>query len=165
MRKWKKAKGAVALAIVILVSAFAAYAFEPTVIYFQGENYEYQKVGSNWITIDQENNSVAKGCFLTVYCQSLSPRTHESFDLIVTLTNATFLDGAQTANVVYNLQDQQQHSTTLAFAVKDGVKTFAIALSLQPQQLFLRGEDRNWDSQNPIPYFLSWNNTYQGMFY
>ena len=165
MSKWKKAKGAVALATVILVSAFAVYAFEPTVIYFQGENYEYQKVGSNWITIDQENNSVAEGCFVTFYCQSLSPRTHESFDLTVTLTNATFLDGTQTAKVFYNLQDQQQHSTTLTFALKDGVKTFAIALSLQPQQPFLRGEDRNWDSQNPIPYFCSWNDTYIGMFY
>ena len=166
MSKWKKAKGAVALAIVILVSALAVYAFEPTAIYFQGENYGYQKVGNNWITIDQENNSVAKGCFVTVYCQSpfLQSRTHDSFDLIVTLINATFLDGAQTAKVFYNLQDQQQHSTTLAFAVKDDVKCFAIGVSFQSRQFLLRGVNGNW-GQNSVPYFCSWNNTYIGMFY
>ena len=161
----KKVQVAVALVIVILASSFTVYALEPTVIYSQGEEYMYQKVGSNWVTIDQENNSVAQGFYLTVHCQSLSPRPHESFDLIVTLTNATFLDGTQTAKIFYNLQDQQQHNATLAFAIKDYVNGFTIAISLQSRQFLLRSWDGNWCGQNPIPYFRSWNNTYQGMFY
>jgi hypothetical protein len=160
MKKWKIAVSAVALAIVVLASVFAFYAFEPAVGYWQDTSYMYQKVGGNWITTDFEGNVIAKGCFATVYSQSLGG-AHASFDLVVTLTNATFSDNAQTATVSYNLQDQQEHSTNLTFAVKDGVESFSIALSFQPHQLFLRGQDRNWDSQNPIAYYNYSNNTYE----
>jgi hypothetical protein len=160
MKKRKIAVSAVILAIVVLTSFFAFYAFEPAVGYWQGTSYVYQRVGDNWITTDFEGNLITKGCFFTIYSQNLDS-AHTSFDLIVTLTNATFLDNTQTASVPYNLQDQQVYSSNISFSVKDGVKSFAIALSLQPHQPFLRGEDRNWDGQNPIPYYNYINNTYE----
>jgi hypothetical protein len=160
MKKWKIPISAVALSVMVLASVFAFYTFEPAVGYWQGTSYMYQRVGENWITTDFEGNLVAKGCLITVYSQSIDG-THASFDLVVTLTNATFPDNTQTTKVSYNLQDQQEHSSNITFSVKDGVKSFAIALSLQPHQPFLRGEDRNWDSQNPIPYYNYSNNTYE----
>lgn len=160
MKKWKIAVSAVAPVIVVLVSVFAFYSFEPAVGYWQETNYVYQRVGDNWITADFEGNLLAKGCFITVCSQTIQGN-HASFDLIVTLTNATFPDNTQTARVPFNLQDQQEHSINVTFSVKDGVKSFAIALSLQPNQPFLRSEDRNWDSQNPIPYYNYINNTYE----
>ena len=150
---------AVALAIMVLASIFAFYV--PAVGYWQGTSYIYQKVGDNWVTREFGSNVLTKGCFFTVYCQSLRRITQASFDLVVTLTNATFPDNTQTARIAYNLKDLQEHGTNLTFTIKDGVRSFTIALSLQPHQLFLRSENMMEYNQNPLPYYNNGNDTYE----
>ncbi len=150
---------AVLIAVILAASFFAVYFTEASVNYSQGTSYLYQKQGDSWVTLDYNNNKLFNGSYLTVYCQNRGYFDSASFNLIVTLTNATFSPNSFTAKIAYSLHDKEVHSTDLQFFINSNATGFGILIALQPNSIFMRSTEGNWLGQNPIFYENSANNT------
>jgi len=157
---------AVAVAILVVTGVLAIYSSEPVVKYWQATNYEYQRTSEGWVTFNFATNETSNGTFTTVYCQDTG-LSDCRLDLIVRLTNATFLQNGtnqQTCGTVaklsMTLQSGETNSTRLYFSIDQNANRFFILLTLKANQLFMRSNVANWDGQNPIPYEKTLNNNF-----
>jgi len=158
-KKNKILLGVVIIAILILATPSIIYFSEPQINYWN-DTYNYQKANGQWETIDyNHNNQKYNGTFITFGCLNKGT-LNGKFDLIVRLTNATFIQndtnnswmiGAE-AKLPITLHSMEEQNTNLYFSINEGANGFVVSLTLEPSQLFMRSIEANWDGQNPIPY-------------
>jgi hypothetical protein len=129
--------------------------------------YLYQKIGNQWHTIDEQNNTSFPETFTRIDYQNKGS-FDGAFDIIMTLTNATFSENSfqpsefidsNTVKLSYTLHGREAH-TNVYFTIDSNATQFVISVELKTNQLFIRHTETNWGGQSVYPYDYWENNTW-----
>ena len=159
MNKWKKAGFAVALIVIVAVSAGLVRLTMANIRYWFNVDYAYQADGDQWVTVDRINDKQMSGTFITVECRN-NGYLDGSFNLIVTFTNATLATtnepcqqiNSTTAKLPHQLGANETRSTDVYFTIDEGAERFLISLWFESSQVLIRSSEGNWLGINTLYY-------------
>jgi hypothetical protein len=128
----------------------------------------YQKIGNQWHTISPKNNTSFPETFTRIFCQNQGSYDG-SFDIVITLTHATFSEksfqhsqfiNCNTVKLSYILHGQEENYTNVYFTIDSNATQFVISIAFQTNQAFIRYIETNWGGQSEFPYDNWENNTW-----
>ena len=156
-----------AIAVLVVASITVVYLCEAQIDYWL-QVYAYREIeNQEWVTLDIEDTSYP-GTFTTAHCRNRGLLSG-SFDILVTLVNASFPEDLYEPSQIINkttvklpitLHGLEETHADVYFRVDENTTRFVISIALRPNQLLMRHTETNWYGQSVYPYYSFDNNTW-----
>lgn len=161
MNKRRKILLSVALVLLVLVSMAALISSEAAIYYGFNYDFQYQRAGNEWVTVNWISHNSTNGLLLSVECYN-DGLMAGAFNIVMEFTDATLNVTNQPYSQINNsivkfpmtLHEHELRIIDVHFNVADNTKGFRVKITFESTQLLIQSHESNGDNINSIAYAI-----------